>query len=72
MSLCLFTVVHSNFAESNFPSHQHLSTTGGSEFSGPENGGPKRSNIVKCRTWEMTDQIAGLENATLENDGDIC
>jgi len=36
---------------------------GGAEFAGPENGGPKRSKTGKCKTWKMTDQIAGLENA---------
>ena len=51
---------------------------GGAEFAGPENdeqkkikdwkmqdlenGGPNR-RAGKCRTWKMTDQIAGLENA---------
>jgi len=32
------------------------------ENAGPENDGPNR-RAGKCRTWKMTDQIAGLENA---------
>jgi len=40
-----------------------VSSVGGAEFAGPENDGPKRSKTGKCRTWKITDQIAGLENA---------
>jgi len=31
---------------------------GGAEFAGPENDGPNH-RAGKCRTWKMTDQIAG-------------
>jgi len=33
-----------------------------------ENDGPIR-RAGKCRTWKIMDQIAGLENEDLENDG---
>ena len=51
------------------------------ENAGPENAGQDRGGHArpetdrpnrkaeKCRTWKMSDQIAGVENAGLEYDG---
>ena len=45
---------------------------GGDEFAGQENDGQRNFRGWKLQDWKMTDKSAGLENARLENDGQIC